>query len=94
MKTEVNTGGLKKFVYSKNHRPKRDVEFEGNIASGHRKYYKRKQKEAKRLATIYSILALILFVYGLVKSETPFFVGATLLAGCSSYWIWKCGNKR
>ena len=61
MTIEVNTGGLKKFVYPKNHKVKRDYELEMDLEEGHRQADKR----IKRNRIIkWSIIILIVIVVG------------------------------
>ena len=55
---EVNTGGLKKFVYSKDHKPKADPEVEREIDEAYKKYYERKRKERIRNWIIAIVIVL------------------------------------
>ena len=57
MTEEINTGGLKKFVYSKES-PKAYEEFKKSIEQGYREYYSRKKKEKLTIVVIIAILIL------------------------------------
>ena len=57
MTEEVNTGGLKKFVYP-NEKPNISVEFKKSIEQGYQKYHLRKRKEKITIVVIITILVL------------------------------------
>jgi len=62
MSEEVQTGGLKRFVYPKGHQPKRDSELSEEIATAYRNVEIAKAKRRAKINKIIIILAVILIV--------------------------------
>ena len=64
---EINTGGLKKFVYSKDHKLKADPKIIRGIDEGYKKYYERKRKERIRNWIIAIVVILIILGWLVLK---------------------------
>ena len=61
---EAETGGLKKFVYPKGHRPEKDSELENNIDEAYKRYHERKRRN--RAIIISVLLAIVLAAIGYI----------------------------
>ncbi|MBR9701837.1 hypothetical protein GOV13_02855 [Candidatus Pacearchaeota archaeon] len=41
----------------------------------------------------YTIIALVLMVFGFVQ-ESAYFIGAIVVGACACYWIWKSSRRQ
>jgi len=70
MPSEVHTGGLKKFVYPKDHKPKEDFDLKEEINKGYQQYYERKKRE--NVTGILIVLLIVVAILGFLMYKFVF----------------------